>query len=90
LWPGFLANIVYIGGNSTIEGFIVRLQMEIRAVAPAECIVRVARPDNPIVSTWKGGANLATDEETLSKLSVTKQEYDEYGAARVARRLGGK
>jgi actin-related protein 6 len=90
LWPGFLANIVCVGGNSTIEGFIVRLQMEIRALAPAECIVRVARPDNPITSTWKGGANLATDEETLSKLSVTKQEYDEYGAAWVARRLGGK
>jgi len=90
LWPGFLANIVCVGGNSTIEGFIVRLQMEIRALAPAECIVRVARPDNPIASTWKGGAKLATDEETLSKLSVTKQEYNEYDAGWVARRFGGK
>ncbi|PMD15001.1 Actin/actin-like protein [Hyaloscypha hepaticicola] len=90
LWPGFLANIVVVGGNSNIEGFVFRLQMEIRSLAPAECIVRVARPADPIVSTWQGGANLVKDEEAFSKLSVTKQEYEEHGAAWVARRFGGR
>ena len=89
LWPGMLANIVVVGGNSMIDGFIHRLQAEIMALTPAECMVRLARPidPNPIVATWNGGANLAHDEATISKLSVTKQEYDEYGAAWVARKF---
>jgi actin-related protein 6 len=90
LWPGFLANIVVIGGNSNIDGFIFRLQAEIRSLAPAECIVRVARPADPIVNTWQGGANLAKDEESLGRLSVTRQEYEEHGAGWVAKKFGGK
>jgi actin-related protein 6 len=90
LWPGFLANIVVVGGNSNIEGFVFRLQMEIRSLAPAECIVRVARPADPIVNTWQGGANLAKEEATLADLSVTKQEYEEYGAGWVAKKFGSR
>jgi actin-related protein 6 len=90
LWPGFLANIVVVGGNSNIEGFVFRLQMEIRSLAPAECIVRVARPADPIVNTWQGGANMAKEEDALEKLSVTKHEYEEYGAGWVARKFGGR
>ena len=90
LWPGFLANIIVVGGNTNIEGFVYRLQMEIRALAPAECIVRVARPADPIVSTWQGGANLAKDVDVLSKLSVTKEDYDEHGSSWAARKFGGK
>jgi actin-related protein 6 len=90
LWPGFLANIVVVGGNSKIEGFVFRLQAEIRSLAPAECIVRVARPADPVVNTWQGGANLAKDEEALGRLSVTRQEYEEYGAGWVARKFGGR
>ena len=84
LWPGFLANVIVVGGNANIEGFIWRLQVEIRALAPAECIVRVARPADPVVSTWNGGAELAKDADRLAKMSVTKQEYDEHGGAWVA------
>ena len=87
LWPGFLANILVVGGNANIEGFIWRLQMEIRALAPAECIVRVARPHDPIISTWKGGAQLAKNTDRLAKMSVTKAEYEEHGAAWVARKF---
>ena len=90
LWPGFLMNIMCVGGNANIVDFVHRLQTEIRALAPAECIVRTARIDDPIVATWKGGAHLARDEETLGKLSVTKQEYEEFGATWVARKFGGK
>jgi actin-related protein 6 len=90
LWPGFLANIILVGGNANIEGFITRLQMEMRALAPAECIVRVAKPADPIVSTWQGGASLARDEDRLAALSVTKEQYDEYGSAWVAKKFGGR
>ncbi|TAQ84335.1 hypothetical protein B7494_g7346 [Chlorociboria aeruginascens] len=62
LWPGLLANIIVVGGSAKIEGFIWRLQLEIKALAPTECIVRVARPADPIISTWLGGAALAKDE----------------------------
>jgi actin-related protein 6 len=88
LWPGLLANIVVVGGNANIDGFIHRLQGEILALAPGECLVRVARPSDPVVSTWLGGANLAKNEEQLAQLSVTKQEYDEHGSAWVARKFG--
>lgn len=90
LWPGFLANIVCVGGNAKFEGFIIRLQSEIRALAPTECTVRVARPPNPIISSWLGGASLAKQETILQELSVTKGEYEEYGAERVARKFACK
>ena len=90
LWPGFLANIIVVGGNANIEGFLWRLQVEIQALAPAECIVRVVRPADPIVSTWNGGAELAKDVDLLSSMSVTKLEYDEFGAGWVARKFGGE
>ncbi|CZR66348.1 related to actin-like protein [Phialocephala subalpina] len=86
----FLANIIVVGGNANIEGFIPRLQMDMRALAPAECIVRVAKPSDPIVSTWQGGASLARDEDRLAALSVTKEDYDEHGSAWVARKFGGR
>lgn len=92
LWPGFLANIIVVGGNANLEGFIWRLQVEIRALAPAECYVRCARPADPIVSTWNGGAALAKDVDLLSKMSITKQEYEEHGSAYTLRKFaeGGR
>lgn len=90
LWPGFLANIIVVGGNANIEGFIWRLQVEIRALAPTECYVRVARPADPIVSTWNGGAELAKDVDLLSSMSVTKQEYEEYGSSYVAKKFAAR
>jgi actin-related protein 6 len=87
LWPGFLANIIVVGGNANLEGFIWRLQVEIRALAPAECYVRCARPADPIVSTWNGGAALAKDVDLLSKMSITKQEYEEHGTAYTLRKF---
>lgn len=86
LWPALLANIVVVGGNALFEGFIQRLQKEIVQLMPDDCIVRVARPADPITSTWLGGANLAR-HETIGSLCVTKQEYEEYGPAWVARKF---
>ena len=74
------------GGSALFDGFVPRLQREIASRAPAECVVRVARPDDPITSTWQGGANLARHEH-MKALAVTKQEYEEHGAAWLARRF---
>jgi actin-related protein 6 len=86
LWPGLLANIVVVGGNALFENFIQRLQSEIVQRVPDECVVRVARPEDPITSTWSGAAKFATHEHA-DMLSVTKQDYEEHGAAWVARKF---
>ncbi|EQB52313.1 hypothetical protein CGLO_08073 [Colletotrichum gloeosporioides Cg-14] len=87
LWPGLLANIVVVGGNALFPGFIQRLEKELVKRVPDACIVRVAHPVNPITSTWHGGANLAKHPDIL-KYSATKQEYEEYGGAWIARKFG--
>ncbi|PHH90336.1 hypothetical protein CDD83_3934 [Cordyceps sp. RAO-2017] len=86
LWPGLLANIVVVGGNSLFAGFVQRLQREVVQRVPDECVVRVARPADPIASTWRGAANMANHAH-MEKLAVTKLEYEELGAALVARRF---
>ncbi|KAK1754258.1 actin family [Echria macrotheca] len=86
LWPGLLANIVVVGGNSLFDNFIQRLQTEILERVPDACIVRVARPEDPITSTWHGAANFAKHAH-IERLAVTKQEYEEYGAAWVGRKF---
>ncbi|KAI0401083.1 actin family [Xylaria palmicola] len=86
LWPGLLANIVVVGGNSLFEGFVPRLEEEIRKLVPSECPVRVARPSDPIAHTWQGGANLARHAH-IQSLAVSKLEYEEHGGAWLARKF---
>ncbi|TGJ81928.1 hypothetical protein E0Z10_g6826 [Xylaria hypoxylon] len=86
LWPGFLANILVVGGNSLFDGFIQRLQEDITKLVPDDCIVRVTQPPNPITNTWQGGANLARHVH-LESLAVTKLEYEEHGSAWLARKF---
>ncbi|PKS12356.1 hypothetical protein jhhlp_001656 [Lomentospora prolificans] len=86
LWPGLLANIVVVGGNALFPGFRERLQREVASLAPDDCTVRVAVPENPLTATWKGGVRLA-GHESIGKLCVTKAEYEEYGAGWVARKF---
>ncbi|PHH79583.1 hypothetical protein CDD82_2304 [Ophiocordyceps australis] len=86
LWPGLLANIVVVGGNTMLHGFVDRLRNEVVERVPDECNVRVARPEGPIVSTWTGAAAMAT-HANMEKLAVSKQDYEEMGAALVARKF---
>lgn len=81
LWPAMLANILVVGGNSKIEGFMSRLETEIRQLAPSECVVRIARASDPIKSNWLGGAYLAADPTALKAVQVTREEYNENGSA---------
>lgn len=86
LWPGLLANIVVVGGTSLLDGFIQRLQREVVQRFPDDCVVRVARPADPITSTWYGAAHLA-NHVNIENMVVTKKEYEELGSALVAKKL---
>ncbi|KAI1069469.1 hypothetical protein LB507_008659 [Fusarium sp. FIESC RH6] len=86
LWPSLLANIIVVGGNTHFDGFIQRLQKEVVQRVPDDCIVRVARPADPITHTWYGGAHLAS-HPNIERLVVTKTEYEEYGAAWVGKKF---
>ncbi|OKL62487.1 Actin-like protein arp6 [Talaromyces atroroseus] len=89
LHPSFLANILVVGGNALIPGFIERLETEVRLIASAECVVRVRKPNDPIRSTWLGASRLATDRQELASVAITRQEYLEYGSAWAGRRFSG-
>ncbi|KAL9102067.1 MAG: hypothetical protein Q9163_002747 [Psora crenata] len=89
LWPAMLANILAVGGNSRIKGYMERLESEIRQLAPAECIVRVARPPDPIKSTWLGGALFAENRAAMKSVQVTRQEYQEHGSGWLAKVFSG-
>ncbi|KAJ5142969.1 uncharacterized protein N7515_001756 [Penicillium bovifimosum] len=89
LHAAFLANVLVVGGNALIPGFMERLETELRQIASAECVVRVRRAKDPIYSTWLGGTRLATNREELRKVSITRQEYQEHGSGWAIRRFSG-
>lgn len=86
LWPGLLANIMVVGGNALFDGFIQRLQKEVVQRFPDECVVRVARPADPVTSSWHGAAHLANHAD-LGRVIVSREEYFENGAGWVGGRF---
>ncbi|KAL1999039.1 hypothetical protein VTN02DRAFT_5154 [Thermoascus thermophilus] len=89
LHPAFLANVLVVGGNSLIPGFMERLETELCQIASAECVVRVRRPKDPIRFTWLGASRFATNREELKKVAITRQEYQEHGSTWVGRKFSG-
>ncbi|KAL4956211.1 actin family [Aspergillus filifer] len=87
--PAFLANVLVVGGNSMLPGFMERLETELRQIASAECVVRVRRAKDPIRSAWLGASRLATNKEELKRVAITRQEYQENGSAWTGRKFSG-
>jgi actin-related protein 6 len=85
-----LSNVLVVGGNSLIPGFMERLTAELRATVTEDYPVRVSRAPDPIKSTWLGGARLATDRQALRDRVVTRAEYEEHGWSWLQRRFMGK
>jgi actin-related protein 6 len=77
---GLLANVVVVGGNSLISGFLNRLETELRALVPAEYLLNIRRAEDPVKHTWLGAAQFASQPELLKEVLVTKAEYDERGS----------
>lgn len=86
---GMLANIVVVGGNSLIQGFMERLQSELMALVPAEYVLNLTRAEDPIKHTWLGAARFAREPERLKQVLVSKAEYDERGSAWLGKKFAG-
>ncbi|KAF2473091.1 Actin/actin-like protein [Lindgomyces ingoldianus] len=86
---GMLANVVIVGGNSLIPGFMERLESELRALVPAEYDLNISRAEDPIKHTWLGAAKFASQTELLKEALVEKAEYDERGSGWLARKFAG-
>jgi actin-related protein 6 len=83
-----LSNVLVVGGTAKIPGFVERLQAELRSRIRTEWAVRVRKMDDPVTSTWLGGARMASRHpDVVREYGVTKEEYLEHGSAWVARRF---
>ena len=89
LWSSLMANILVVGGNALIPGFMPRLYEEVRRLVPLEVLVRLNMAPDPVKSTWLGGAYLAQNAVALKEAQITRQEYLEYGGSWVARAFQG-
>lgn len=87
LQASMLSNILVVGGNAKIRGFVLRVQKEIRMLAPVEFVVRVRAMKDPVTSTWLGGARMAGNREAVRRVGVSKEEYFEHGSTWVGRRF---
>lgn len=85
-----LANVVVVGGNANILGFLERFEAELRPLAPAEAVVRIAKPEDPVTYTWQGGMALAKNKRELQKRRVTRAEYLENGSAWCSKKMAGE
>ncbi|KAF1351572.1 Actin/actin-like protein [Lizonia empirigonia] len=87
---GLLANVVVVGGNSLMEGFMGRLEAELRMLVPSDYLLNISRAEDPIKHIWLGAARFASQPELLREVLVDKAEYDEKGSTWLARRFGGE
>jgi actin-related protein 6 len=87
---GMLSNVVVVGGNSLIKGFIERLEDELRAIVPAQYLLNIVRAEDPIKHTWLGAARFASQPELLREVLVTKAEYEERGSTWLLKKFSGE
>ncbi|KAJ4312785.1 Actin- protein 6 [Neodidymelliopsis sp. IMI 364377] len=86
---GLLANVVVVGGNSLIEGFMERLEAELRTRVPADYELNLSRAEDPIRHIWLGAARFASQPELLKEVLVDKAEYEEKGSTWLAKKFSG-
>ncbi|KAG0040371.1 Nuclear actin-protein involved in chromatin remodeling [Podila clonocystis] len=76
-------NIHVTGGMAQIPGLVDRLDFAIRSILPAtpHKSYHIRRAQDCLLDAWRGAAMLGRDTERLGKISVTREEYDEYGGS---------
>jgi len=73
-------NIVLSGGSTMYPGLPERLHREVSMLAPKTTRVKVVAPPERKYSVWIGGSVLAS-LTTFQSMWITKEEYEEGGAA---------
>jgi len=81
----FFKNIILAGGSTMFKGFHTRLTGELGRLAPKSVFVRVCATSDRRYSCWVGASVLAEVEE-FRKEWITREEYDEHGAAIIHKR----
>jgi|NOAtaT_7_FD_contig_121_240162_length_1965_multi_3_in_0_out_0_2 actin-related protein len=79
------SNILLCGGNSMFKGLDVRLQKELKKLAPPGTNVCVNAPENRHHLVWIGGSVLASLPR-FESMCMTKAEYQEFGSSIVFRK----
>jgi actin-related protein 6 len=90
LKAAMLANIVVVGGNALIPGFIERLESELRSLVPTEYLLKVEKAEDPVKHTWLGAARFASQPELLKEVLVSKAEYDERGSTWLGKKFSDR
>ncbi|ORZ06107.1 actin-like protein Arp5 [Lobosporangium transversale] len=77
-------NILVTGGMAQIPGLIDRLDNSIRSIlpySPNKKLYEVRRAQDCLLDAWRGAAMIGRNHERMKKISVTRQEYEEYGGS---------
>jgi len=78
-------NIIMSGGSTMYEGMADRLKKELVGKAPSGAEIRVVAAADRKYAVWKGGSTLAS-LSTFASSWVTKEDYEEHGAAVIHRK----
>ena len=78
-------HILLSGGTSMFPGIAERMQKEMTTLAPNTMKINVIAPPERKYSVWIGGSILAS-LSTFQQMWISKEEYEEYGAAIVHRK----
>jgi actin len=80
-----LKNVILSGGTTMYDGLADRMKTEIAALAPAGSEIKIIATADRKFAVWKGASTLAS-LSTFSASWITKEEYEEHGAAIVHRK----
>lgn len=84
------ANIVLVGGNANIPGYMERIKRDLRQLVDSDFTTRVVTPKDPITFAWEGGNRFVSlsSKNELQKSFVQRREYLEYGGDICRRKFG--
>jgi actin len=78
-------NVVLSGGTTMFEGISERMTKELTNLAPSSMKIKVVAPPERKYSVWIGGSVLAS-LSTFQQMWISRNEYEESGAAIVHRK----
>lgn len=76
------------GGPSQTSGLAERLALTLRPILAPGTPINISVAEDARLDAWRGMAELARSDE-LQQISVTREEYQEWGGERIKRWWGG-